>query len=92
VLKILAYLDTTSSICVLTRLDNPQAFTEFGEIVENSFLSWILTVDEQLFKFMVLGIIKSFFDVEGEWQEVVVFLSNSLIVDFHIIEYGLFVA
>lgn len=73
-LQVFTDLDSTPPVGVLTRLNDPQALSELGDRVQDRSFAAFTQVSKELFKFQKLGIVEPLFDVEGEWQVLVVVL------------------
>ena len=84
-IEIFRYLDSATSIGVLTWLDDPQLLTKGRNLIQNSLLRGVLGFMVKLFKFMKLWIIQTFLDMELQRQNFVVFSGQSLIVYFHVV-------
>ena len=61
--QVSADLDTTSSVGVLTRLDNPHGGSQFGVLLQVSIIGWIVV---HLCEFGEFPIMLSLLDVEGQ--------------------------
>ena len=86
VVKVFAHLNAATSICVLAWFYNPEVLTKFGKFVQRCLFIWVLQIMKYCLKFVELGISETFFDVESEWQVLVIFFSNCFVVDLHVVE------
>lgn len=87
-----ADLDAAPTIRVLARLDDPKGLTELGELVQDGWLVRILSIMVQLLKLEELWIVEALLDVERERQVMMILFAYGLVVDLHVVEYGLLVA
>jgi hypothetical protein len=91
VVKVFAHLNAATSVGILTWLYNPKILSKFGKVVKYCFFLVILSLMEKSLKLVELWIVESFLNMEGEWEVLMVFLSNGFIVDLHVVVDGFFV-
>lgn len=82
---VLAYLYTAATIGVFAWLDDPQLLSKFRHGVQYSIFIWILCFVVKLLELDELRVVEAFLDVEGERQVSMVFFSNGLVVDLHVV-------
>ena len=61
-------------------------------MVKNGFFVWILSIVEQLLELQERWVVEPFLDVERKRQMMVILFTYCLIVDLHVVVYGLLVA
>ena len=89
VIDITADLDACAPVCVLARLNNPHSVTVFG-VFDQFWLCGRVLV--HLHEFHKFSIVFAFFDVECKGHVIKWIQTLRLVVDFHVVKYGLFVA
>ena len=65
VVELLAHLYATTSVCVLTWFNYPQALAKLGHAIKNGAFVWILSIMEELLKLQECWVIEPLLDMEG---------------------------
>lgn len=81
-------MDSTPSVRVFTWLDDPDMLAQFIQV---SKLSAVVAI-KNITKLTELLVVDPLFNVEGQGQNLETVLSYSVIIDFHVVIEGLFVA